>query len=355
MFPLDINNTEVPALRADSAFSPQLKTLAENIQVIYFEHLGGFERYTEARDYMNRMYDSYGNKALYILNVGMEYMFKEWFDVKHEFKNYKNMYIWHCNSGPLTQSCDKNWIYVPYWKKFVDIQISKYPPVPVDQRSKQVVNRKQRMFFWMRRHYPYRVELLKRLVNSNMEMEIRCPHILTELERPEINEPLKKHFDNWGKVKQRIISEGQDLVEGQNGALVDSYEARAKFQLEIVSETRINGGPLSTFASEKTFRALRSGNLSLYWAQQHHITNLKRKGWKFFDKYIDHSYDLERDPLVRLNKLNEEISRLYHMSDEQWQEIWYNTLKDRKHNQERLLHIDPGLNKFIKRIDAETT
>ena len=143
--------------------------------------------------------------------------------------------------------------------------------------------------------------------------------------------------------------------QGQNGALVDSYEARAKFQLEIVSETRINGGPLSTFASEKTFRALRSGNLSLYWAQQHHITNLKRKGWKFFDKYIDHSYDLERDPLMRLNKLNEEISRLYHMSDEQWQEIWYNTIKDRKHNQERLLHIDPGLNKFIKRIDAETT
>ena len=336
--------------KTQSCFQPHLATLSKNHKVIYFEHMGGFDDYASARDYMNKMYAEHGNdNVIYIVNVGMEPWFLEWFDVKHEFKNYDNINFWHCNAGPLTQSCDKNWIYIPYWKKFVDCNLSRSQPEPTNNRRDQKVSRKYRMFFWMRRHYTYRIELLKRLVNSHMEMEIRCPHVLTEIERPDISEPLKKHFDNWGSIKNRITNEGQDLIAGENGAMVDSYDSRVNFQLEIVSETRVNGGPLTTFASEKTFRALRSGNLSLYWAQQHHINNLRRKGWKFFDRYIDHSYDNERNPLRRLNKLNEEISRLYHLSDKEWQDIWYNTNKDREHNMNRSLHVDAGLNKFMKR------
>ena len=357
MLPLEIQNTFVPALRASSVFLPQLNTLRETHHVIYFEHLGGFEAYTMARDYMNQMYKSHGDNALYIVNVGMEPWFSEWMEVKHEFDNYENIHFWHSVAGPLTQSCDKNWYYIPYWKKFIDIQLSQEGNVPTDVRLRreQIVPQKSRMFFWMRRHYTYRVALLKRLVNDNLRMEIRCPHVWTELERPDKNEELSIHFDNWKKIRHKIISEGQDLVEGQNGASVDSYKAREKFQIEIVSETRVNGGPLTTFSSEKTFRTLRSGNIGLYWAQQHHITNLKRKGWRFYDKYIDHSYDLERDPLRRLNRLHEEIRRLYHMDADKWQEIWYNTTKDREHNQRWSLHVDAGINKFLKRIHAKAT
>ena len=47
--------------QALSCFQPHLATLSKNHKVIYFEHMGGFNDYKVARDFMNKMYDEHGN------------------------------------------------------------------------------------------------------------------------------------------------------------------------------------------------------------------------------------------------------------------------------------------------------
>ena len=49
------------------------------------------------------------------------------------------------------------------------------------------------------------------------------------------------------------MNEGVDIEPGENGALVNSWEARCQHTFEVISETWVNRGGLVTFASEKTF------------------------------------------------------------------------------------------------------
>ena len=342
MFPLKIaNNYQQPA---SSIWQPLLETLREKRGVYCFEYMGGMhpENLQVAKDFWEEHYNKDGYK---IFNIGLEPWFQQWFEYKDKHPFDKCIW-WHSHAGPLSM---KNWIYAPYWKKSVDCTLQDDPYKPVHTRvgAALIQNRKQRMFTWNRRPHPWRVAMIQGLLERNLEIEIRMPHHNEEPDRPGAFKPLKELLPNWGKYKPRIMNEGVDIEPGENGALVNSWEARCQHTFEVISETWVNRGGLVTFASEKTFRALRSGNLFLVWGQQGHTANLRTRGWKLFEKYINYEYDLIEDNKLRLKRYLDEIERIYNMSDTEYEDMWENTYKDRKHNQEYSLHWNASIDRWM--------
>ena len=81
--------------------------------------------------------------------------------------------------------------------------------------------------------------------------------------------------------------------------------------------------------------------------------NLKVRGFKLHEKYINYEYDLEVDNKKRCQLLVDEIERLYNMSNEEYSDMWHNTLRERKHNQEYSLHFNASLDKWLGQVLEE--
>ena len=76
------------------------------------------------------------------------------------------------------------------------------------------------------------------------------------------------------------------------------------------------------------------------------IESLRNDGYDVFDDVIDHSYDNERDGLVRTNKIKDELTRLSRISDKQWSNILYDIFPRLVHNHEHLKGQFLKFNKF---------
>lgn len=255
--------------------------------------------------------------------------------------------VWTSSIG---EDIPDNWWYMPYWLKTLD----KHPEGSVvlkEYTTKE--DRPIKLFCWMRRQYQHRVDLADALWESgNMKnIEFVFPHQWVEAER-ELPEQyhLKNYMKNYEAAKDYIGTEPIGHALGENGArdTFGGYTERLDRMCELVSETRANDPYKQIFYSEKTFRIMRTGQLGLWWAYPGSVAGIKDMGFKVFEKWINHEYDTIEDYKDRLKALMDEVTRLTHLSDQEWLDIWEATHPDRIYNQTHLLNNLPNETEFMK-------
>ena len=108
----------------------------------------------------------------------------------------------------------------------------------------------------------------------------------------------------------------KNLVNTINGD--DIY----KTDYQLIVETHASKAD-TTFLSEKVFKPFMLGQPFVLWGDPFTIDCLQWHGYDAYHKWIDHSYDTEWDPKVRVKLLTKEIKRLNEMSQSDWaQMLW---------------------------------
>jgi hypothetical protein len=105
-----------------------------------------------------------------------------------------------------------------------------------------------------------------------------------------------------------------------NSAYLDSY-------VNIITETNI----YQTFFTEKTFKALASGQFFILLGGAGSIELLKTFGFDTFDDIIDHGYDSTVDPYEKIQQISDLLDQLIKLD---WPAIWQSTGQRRQKNVE---------------------
>ena len=105
-----------------------------------------------------------------------------------------------------------------------------------------------------------------------------------------------------------------DLVESPYPTnLIHNHEIfyQAPVQLVVESSNEIDENIWrSIFITEKSYKALAWYQFPIWYAVPGLVGKLQEQGFDLFDDFIDHSYDQEQNPWVRMTKVIEEIAKL---------------------------------------------
>lgn len=219
----------------------------------------------------------------------------------------------------------EKWHWFPHWQVVVDAT----DPLPT---TKNVP--KYRWQYWVRRPRPHRIQLLQEIAKLDIiGGDIIFPTHLIEPSGRTFP-PTEDLFTDKKLYNQisRQFNPPIDIAQGTNGAYVASYETRHDRAIDVVTETMWNSDG-SIFISEKTFKAIRAGQLFFVLGQKGSIKALKDYGFKVFDKWIDHSYDSENDMNKRATMIANELKRISLFSDSEYKSMWIDTYEDRLYNQ----------------------
>ena len=149
--------------------------------------------------------------------------------------------------------------------------------------------------WWYRREFPTEQDqqLLSRAKNF-LPYRHNCS---------EINEYASKNFHPYSIL---------------NPAYFDTY-------VNIITETNVR----ETFFTEKTFKALASGQFFISINGAGSIEMLKTFGFDTFDDVIDHSYDVIEDPREKIKAISQLLDQLIQLD---WPIIWESTKQRREKN-----------------------
>jgi hypothetical protein len=111
-----------------------------------------------------------------------------------------------------------------------------------------------------------------------------------------------------------------DDHENTNPAYRNSY-------VNIITETNVR----EIFFTEKTFKALGSGQFFISINSSGSVEMLKFFGFDVFDDIIDHDYDLIHDPYEKIAKISELLDHLVTLD---WKKLWDKTEDRRRKNVE---------------------
>ena len=92
------------------------------------------------------------------------------------------------------------------------------------------------------------------------------------------------------------------------------------------------------FITEKTYKSMLLFQPFLIWGCPYSIQTLKSAGYKTFDKWINHSYDLIEDHNERGATIADEVKRLNSISKEEWAELCFEMLPDLHYNYNHLMN-----------------
>ena len=156
------------------------------------------------------------------------------------------------------------------------------------------------------------------------------------------------HYPRWGK--------DQDIYELP---YIDTV-------CSIVSET--NDNDFEVFMTEKIWKPIIAQHVFVVHGNYLYLQKLREMGFKTFGNYFDESYDLERDPDKRVDKLVTLIKDLklkcskgsgVESGNKKWQDIYLQTKALRQHNydtffdKEKLsLEINKTLRLFLEFADS---
>jgi len=122
-------------------------------------------------------------------------------------------------------------------------------------------------------------------------------------------------FDYFKKIGLKYSKyESKDIMELNHTNTCDitkivTEECFTNSYINIITETYFDFPEIHI--TEKSFRSFYFMQLPIFVATYEHVLHLrKRFGFDMFDDLIDHSYDLEKDPLKRMKMVLEEIKRL---------------------------------------------
>ncbi len=122
-----------------------------------------------------------------------------------------------------------------------------------------------------------------------------------------------EHYPRWGK--------DQDIHELP---YIDTV-------CSMVSET--NDNDFEVFMTEKIWKAIMAQHVFVVHGNHLYLQRLREMGFKTFGNYFDESYDLERDPDKRIDKVVTLMKDLKAKCDNtEWQDIYLQTKALRQHN-----------------------
>ena len=112
----------------------------------------------------------------------------------------------------------------------------------------------------------------------------------------------------------------------------------------IVSET--NDNDYEVFMTEKIWKPIMAQHLFIVHGNYLYLQKLKEMGFKTFGNYFDESYDLEKDPNLRIDKIVSLCKELKDPSKDlkhghkKWQDIYLQTKALRQHNYNLMFNKD---------------
>ena len=112
----------------------------------------------------------------------------------------------------------------------------------------------------------------------------------------------------------------EDLHYNLVNTLNDDHVLNTNFQFII--ETWATAGK-TCFLSEKSFKPFMLAQPFITYGDMYTIQALRDQGYNVFDKWINHSYDSEFNPLKRAEMIAEEMKRLQSISSSEWTDMLY--------------------------------
>jgi len=73
--------------------------------------------------------------------------------------------------------------------------------------------------------------------------------------------------------------------------------------------------------SEKTYKTFLTGQIPIFVAPYHTVTSAREFGFDMFDDVVDHSYDLEVDPIRRIQLVADQVEKICQLSLTELQEL----------------------------------
>ena len=205
-----------------------------------------------------------------------------------------------------------------------------------------VLEQKQYDFLYLNKgSRPHRVKLYEKLLskgileNSLHTFIERVPprRLDKKYELPGID---PKNYPRWGK--------DQDIYELP---YIDTV-------FSLVSET--NDVDNEIFMTEKIWKPIIAQHPFIVHGNYLYLQKLKEMGFKTFSSYFDESYDLERDPSRRIDKI---VNTCQDLLSKNWQDIYLQTKALRQHNHDHFfnkeklsLEINKTLELFLEFADS---
>ena len=131
----------------------------------------------------------------------------------------------------------------------------------------------------------------------------------------------------------------------------------------IVSETNDTNDEI--FMTEKIWKAIMAQHVFIVHGNYLYLQKLKEMGFKTFTNFFDESYDLERDPNKRIDKI---VALCQHLKDpskelkhghKKWQDLYLQTKSLRQHNYDTMFNkaklskeVNKTLELFLEFADA---
>lgn len=94
----------------------------------------------------------------------------------------------------------------------------------------------------------------------------------------------------------------------------------------LISETNVNN---DIFITEKLWKPIICGHFFIVHGNYLYLQKIRELGFQTFGQYFDESYDIERDPSLRTEKIVELIESLKGFN---WKDAYLSSQKLREHN-----------------------
>jgi len=124
-------------------------------------------------------------------------------------------------------------------------------------------------------------------------------HVITKTDDDWTLDPMV--LKHWLQLAPQLKNKNEICTQlPDNAAYLDSY-------VNLVTETTVID---RVFVTEKTWKPIASGQLFLVLGNPGTVQFLREQGVDTLDDYIDHSYDLETDPMTKLGLLYRSLDQL---------------------------------------------
>ena len=263
-------------------------------------------------------------------------------------ENIGNEKLYPIQTDELVWSGDTSWFWFYMYNKHKDTQF-KF----THDHNGSYWHKKQDFLYLNKAPRSHRVKLYNKLKDNNvLDNSI---YSFTLLEQP-IRLDKKYELPGIDPMDYPRFGKDQDIYELP---YIDTV-------CSMVSET--NDNDYEVFMTEKIWKPIIAQHVFVVHGNYMYLQRLREMGFKTFGNYFDESYDLERDPDKRIDKvvtLMQELKAkcdngsIVERGNKKWQDIYLQTKALRQHNHDTMfnkeklsLEINKTLNLFLEFADS---
>jgi hypothetical protein len=150
-----------------------------------------------------------------------------------------------------------------------------------------------------------------------------CNYKLTEDETNEIRKTLPSLIYN---TSNETYDPNYYVTRFNDKVCLDTF-------FSVISEAQYEDTQRTIFLSEKIFKVMMCSHPFMVLGNKHSLKELKKLGYKTFDKWIDESYD-EMDDCARFEKIIDNLKKIVSIKDKI---SWFKEMEDViKHNRNQI-------------------